>query len=306
MPIPSLPTELLREVILNYLVVVLPQSNREDVRSIASKPDWKLVEPLSSSSRTLRHLTLEAWFETYIAKRPSDLLCLDYFPHMIARATELRCIDREDTRRDEEFQWNLRNLWKVRSLRLDVDPLDYGYNIHFLNVPPVLCVLEIHDHPSPSPKVMQEIARTFPALRTLKLSQNAIWCGLCNTCNVASFKEAPVSPVIYKGGMGLPKHYNIFLEPLKHLHAVQFTIGYDTDGQSCLDHENEDWWCGECDQCIALMYPDEDFREEWIERKKDAQPRPPSLQVVEWRFVHLDLQVPSVEAILQELYEDND
>lgn len=87
---------------------------------------------------------------------------------------------------------------------------------------------------------------------------------------------------------------------------MKFTIGYDTDGQSCLDHENEDWWCGECDQCIALMYPDEDFREEWIEKKKDAQPRPPSLQVVEWRFVHLDLQVPSVEAILQELYEDND
>lgn len=225
MPIPSLPTELLREVILSYLVVVLPQSNCEDVRSIASKPGWKLVEPLSSSSRTLRHLTLEAWFETYIAKRPSDLLCLDHFPHMIARATyvpsyhskcplnllmtsELRCIDRGDTRRDEEFQWNLRNLWKVRSLRLDVDPLDYGYNIHFLNVPPVLCVLEIHDHPSPSPKVMQEIARTFPALRTLKLSQNAIWCGLCNTCNVASFKEAPVSPVIYKGGMGLPVSFS--------------------------------------------------------------------------------------------------
>lgn len=223
-----------------------------------------------------------------------------------------------------DHSWDLRNFPGVRKLRLDVDPLDYEYSFRFKNIPPLLHEFELHDHPLPSPLVMREIAQTFRNLHTLRLSQNSVWCGLCNTCNVASFKATP-SSITYKNGTGLPvssfmlglsivhtnldrfleKHYSQFLAPLEQLHTVLLTVGFDTDGHTTIDTEDDSMWCGECDQCMSLMYADEAFRIEWIERKRDPQPKPPSLNRVEWRFIHLELPVPSVDTILEGLYDSD-
>lgn len=129
---------------------------------------------------------------------------------LITEASQLHCRDRDRALHDDDTQWDLRRFPRVCKLRLDVDPLDYNYRLRFRHTPPALQELEMHDHPWPSPMVMQSIAETFPELRVLKLSQNAIWCGLCNTCNVASFNVPPPSPLVYTSGKGLPVRLCVF------------------------------------------------------------------------------------------------
>ncbi|KAI0916254.1 hypothetical protein AcW1_009919 [Taiwanofungus camphoratus] len=186
-----------------------------------------------------------------------------------------------------------------------LNPLDYNYRLRFRHTPPALQELEMHDHPWPSPMVMQSIAETFPELRVLKLSQNAIWCGLCNTCNVASFNVPPPSPLVYTSGKGLPSHYHQFLAPLVHLQTVHLIVGFDTDGGTSIHDANDNMWCGECDHCMSLMYADEAFRSEWVEKKKSPHPTPPSLRRVEWYFTYLGLPVESVETMIT-VIDDSD
>ncbi|KZT02938.1 uncharacterized protein LAESUDRAFT_791098, partial [Laetiporus sulphureus 93-53] len=129
----------------------------------------------------------------------------------------------------------------------------------------------------------------FPELRVLRLSQKSIYCSLCNTCNVPAFKEEPPSLIVYTGGIGLPIHYNRFWAMLEHLHTVRITVGYEKDDDSQINKANENLWCSECDHCMAVMYADEGFRLDWVERKKNAQLRPLALQRVEWRFVYVEV-----------------
>lgn len=79
-------------------------------------------------------------------------------------------------------------------------------------------------------------------------------------------------------------HYSHYLSALAHLHTVYLTVGYDLGGGSTLTEKNNiSLWCGECDACMDIMYAMEDFRTDWVERKK-IQLRPPSLRRVEWTF----------------------
>jgi len=305
MPVPGLPTELLRHIVLYYVRSADVQTDTEGAYlPIGEKPNWELIEPLTLSFKVFRLLTLEAWFEVYVAKRPADLLEFSLFPDIPMWARELRCVDRDHSVHQDGPPWDLHNFRRIHKLRLDVDPVDYSYHLSFLHVPSTLRELELHDHPDPSPMVMQAIAQRFPELRVLRLWQNTIWCGLCYTCNVASFKDSPPSLIAYNNGAGLPNHYGKFLAPLKKLHTVELIVGYDKDGQFSVDAHNENLWSGECDQCMSLMYADEHFRAGWVDKKKDVQLRPPSLSRVEWRFFYLELPVPSIETILAAFYDD--
>lgn len=97
-PFPMLPIELLHHIILQFVHGVYPVPADESIGlPVASKPDWKLVEPLILSNKTFRQLALEAWFEIYVAKRPNDLLQLELCPQAgmrtkyVKKSSHLQC-----------------------------------------------------------------------------------------------------------------------------------------------------------------------------------------------------------------------
>jgi hypothetical protein len=53
------------------------------------------------------------------------------------------------------------------------------------------------------PFVMRHIAEGLPNLRTLKLMQPLVWCGLCNTLGAPAFTALP-NKIVYDDGTGLP------------------------------------------------------------------------------------------------------
>lgn len=63
--------------------------------------------------------------------------------------------------------------------------------------------LEIHGITWLDPSIMRHLAVGLPNLRTLKLKQPLVWCGLCNTVGAPSFTTIP-SRIIYDDGTGLP------------------------------------------------------------------------------------------------------
>lgn len=90
-----------------------------------------------------------------------------------------------------------------------------------------------------------------------------------------------------------------------HLQTVHLIVGFDTDGGTSIHDANDNMWCGECDHCMSLMYADEAFRSEWVEKKKSPHPTPPSLRRVEWYFTYLGLPVESVETMIT-VIDDSD
>ena len=70
---PQLPTELLRNIVLEY-VSTLDEGRKLEEPRHSYKPSWSSVEPLTRTSRVLRQLSLEARFEVYCAHTPDDLL----------------------------------------------------------------------------------------------------------------------------------------------------------------------------------------------------------------------------------------
>lgn len=53
------------------------------------------------------------------------------------------------------------------------------------------------------PSVMRHLAEGLPNLRTLKLKQPLVWCGLCNTIGAPAFTSIP-RKIVYEDGSGLP------------------------------------------------------------------------------------------------------
>ncbi|OBZ77493.1 hypothetical protein A0H81_01978 [Grifola frondosa] len=216
-------------------------------------------------SKTFRTIALEAWFETFFATLPAHVL--DAWPEVGTWTRELHCVEHGSDHDKLPFQWDLRAFNRLRKLRLDFNPL----------VSNAMLLLRFA-HPKHVAGNLQELE-----LRVLKLAQERIWCGLCNICCLATFKEQPPQEIIYENYVGLPMHYGQFLADLEHLHTVCLTVGYGHGGNTSITENNENLWSGECDACMAMMYATDDFRVDWVERKK-SQPRPPSLRRVEWRF----------------------
>jgi hypothetical protein len=61
---------------------------------------------------------------------------------------------------------------------------------------------------------------------------------------------------------------------------------------------NENFWAGECDRCMSLMYEDHVFKNSWVERKRGITSEnvderavyvaPPNLRKVQWNFWEFD------------------
>ena len=166
--------------------------------------------------------------------------------------------------------------------------------------------LEIYDASWPSPLTIHLIADAFSGLRTLRLSQDLIWCGLCNICCFSTFQDHPPKEVIYDKSVGLPVcfttvivfrcltaftlqgHYATYMRSLVNLEEVILTISYGLGGSLSLSEGNGNLWTGECDACMDMMYAVEDFRQDWVEKKAQTL-RPPSLKSVKWRFRYKDV-----------------
>lgn len=70
---PPLPIELLRHVVFEY-VSTLDDGRKLEEPLQSYKPLWSFVEPLTLTSKVLRQLAFEAWFEVYYVHTPDDLL----------------------------------------------------------------------------------------------------------------------------------------------------------------------------------------------------------------------------------------
>ena len=98
----------------------------------------------------------------------------------------------------------MQSFHRLRKLRIDFDPAKS--NAALLQRFKCLSVqeLELYDISWPSPRTLQLVAQAFPSLRSLKLSQDLVWCNLCNICRFATFKDPPPAEIVYDKIVGLP------------------------------------------------------------------------------------------------------
>ena len=114
------------------------------------------------------------------------------------------------------MQWDFRAFDRLRKLRIDFDPMQSNAMLlmrfdHPRHIASQLQELEIHDISWPSPMVVRLIAVAFPGLRTFKLSQDLIWCNLCNICRFSTFRDHPPEEIVYDKTVGLPvRHITAF------------------------------------------------------------------------------------------------
>ncbi|KAK7049922.1 hypothetical protein VNI00_005352 [Paramarasmius palmivorus] len=288
---PNLPVEIFREIVRH----VLGSKETSDVIGFSSKPSWCRISSLVYSSKLLRALSLERWFQTLYISTPGDIIDGSLvFPEIKKSWTrELHCILHE-TESSQMERWEIEGFKRLNKIRFDwIKPMpnDQSFTSTWFQSTIPMTELEIRGMEWPSPKVVSSIARTFPHLEILRLQQDTVWCGLCYLCCVPGFQEPGPSSITYKGGLGLPFHYSQALAPLSRLQVVIITVRDNGRGETELRNEagkNDNIWSGECDECMALMYSDSDYRERSTANKKKAveksEERPSSLEVVEWRF----------------------
>lgn len=117
--------------------------------------------------------------------------------------------------RDQDISiWDLSDFKCISKIRLDwlshmAMPCPKSFEddekrLPFLNVESHVIELDIRGLTWPSPMAVSYIGKTLPYVRTLKLRQRRIWCGLCYTCNVSRFRAPGPGSIVYEGGLGLP------------------------------------------------------------------------------------------------------
>ncbi|GAW02812.1 protein [Lentinula edodes] len=87
--------------------------------------------------------------------------------------------------------------------------------------------------------------------------------------------------------MGLPVHYALAFSSLEYLETIHIMVGVLESGKTTLGSEkgqNPNFWSGECDRCMEIMYEDETFKREWVAKKQNDAVKPPMLSTVEWRM----------------------
>ncbi|KAJ7878758.1 hypothetical protein B0H14DRAFT_1628726 [Mycena olivaceomarginata] len=293
-----LPVELVCEIIGH--VLVFPPVALTDEPGTHPKPSWKLIGAFAVASKTYRTLALEAWFRVFFSKSPADLFFLEnHLQGVYSWTRELYC-----TLIHPALSWDLAPFLHLHTIRFDYP--GRIYRLPFIHTSTVTS-LELRSTIWPSPFAFQAVTDTFPQLRTLRLSQPTIWCGLCNTCCRVRFAGLVPQKLVYTGGLGLPIHYARALSPLPYLHTVRIALPYSPRGTHIsLDptappDPNAELWAGECERCVGVMYEDLAFRTRYIARKKgvllpqlapseaDAERnrlyhKPPALERVEWVF----------------------
>ncbi|KAM5537069.1 hypothetical protein V8D89_009215 [Ganoderma adspersum] len=286
---PQLPTELLRHIVFDY--IAFNEGRKLEEPQQTYKPPWSSVEPLTLASKVLRQLAFEAWFQVYYVRSPDDLLTA--WPEFSLWTKELHCVELGTDLQILPVHWNLRAFHRLRKLRIDFDPMmsntmllmRFDYPKHIASG---IQELEIYDTSWPSPLTIRLIVDAFSGLRTLKLCQDLIWCSLCNICCFSTFRDHPPEEIVYDKFIGLPGHYATYMRSLTNLEEVVLTISYGLGGKFPLLEGNANLWTGECDACMDMMYAEEDFRKDWVEKKTQSV-RPPSLRFVKWRFRHKDV-----------------
>ncbi|KAI0674280.1 hypothetical protein C8Q78DRAFT_1067363 [Trametes maxima] len=292
----QLPTELLREIVFHYSQGA-PLQEQEASRE-RCKPLWTHFEPLSLTSKVLRQLSLEAWFEVYYAQSPEDLS--NGWPEFSTWTRELHCVELgTDLRVRPVVQWDMRTFRRLRKLRVDFDPKQSNAMLLTrFDQPPTIASqlqeLELHDISWPSPMIIRFIGQTFSGLRVLKMAQDLAWCSLCNTCCFATFKDPPPEEIMYDKVVGLPRHYATFLASLSQLEFIHLTVSYGLGGSISLSSCNDVLWTGECDACMDIMFESADYKRGWAERKATIE-RPPFLKSVRWRFRHKDAEDVAID-----------
>ncbi|KAK7052189.1 hypothetical protein R3P38DRAFT_2859033 [Favolaschia claudopus] len=285
------PVELLHEI-FSHVLVFEPVSVVH-THGASSKPQWELVRSLSLASKAFRNLTLEAWFRVFVTRTPSDLTFVEErLPGIYSWAREFHCISAFSSVSGPA--WDLQNFLRLHTIRLDCPSFDFN-KIPLQNVPPTVFSLDLRGMIWPAPYAFEAIANLFPELRTMRMSQKKIWCGLCHTCSQVKFAGSVPQSLIYNDGLGLPIHYAWILSSLKHLQSVTIAVPFSTGVNVSLNLSDplRDLWAGECDRCVGILYGDEEFRERWIARKKGTLAddsfgrgyrKPPALEIVEWAF----------------------
>lgn len=230
----------------------------------------------------------------------------------------LHCVQSRD--RTSSLLWDLAGFKRLTSLRIDW--LSTGkVSLPFLNVESKIKELDIRGLRDPSPILINILTFPFIDLVTLRLDCMKIWCSLCNTSNLVRFPspnpEGSPTKFVYEDGLGLPVSRSSFLcrghcsKNQQYIYARFFLhlqnleevfirlpdVGprYFTPGLSA--KANDNLWTGECDQCMDWLYPDEEFRRKWVNKKKGILPssdskkeehllyqRPPRLRKVHWSF----------------------
>ena len=212
-----LPTELIREIICFTHSSAPPRSSTPENLGYSTKPSWLTLNALSLTSRTYRALALEAWFHTLCIESPEDLehvRCC--WPEVGARWTKhLHCIQ---TFSSYLSLWDLSGFLRLSSIRLDFSPiitpsfysrLGTSFILPFFNFSSLVEHLDLHGLSWPFPGVLQNIPHTpgLEHVKTLKMKQDTVWCGLCGGSCRVRFNDRPTG-VVYEGGYGLPVSSN--------------------------------------------------------------------------------------------------
>ncbi|KAG7440485.1 uncharacterized protein BT62DRAFT_975891 [Guyanagaster necrorhizus] len=298
-----LPLELIRLIV--QFILAQPRTSSQDGGN-NDKPEWASIHSFSLVSKTYRDVALEAWFSKLYTKVYEDTFPDGHLlPEIFSKWTsELHCVQLPPTLANPIQDWYIDGFTRLRKIRLDWLSIKYtpycplsgsqdndqwNVELRFSRAKASgITELDLRDVLWPSPVLLRGISRSFPALRVLRLRQLQTWCGLCNTCCIARFKEPCPTKIVYENGLGLPGHNPKALSCLEQLEYVYLNIGVLSSGTTILadGNKNENTWTGECDSCMASMYSDEEFRRRWVEKKKSIprEERPPSLKKVEWSF----------------------
>ena len=207
----SLSVELVQDIIHLLLSSSPPRSPTPEKPGCSTKPTWDTLNALSLTSQSYRALAHEAWFRTLYTKSPEDLTFLrnsGWFPELGNKWTRhIHCVYSYS----KLSFWNLSSFLRVSSVRLDWLSPSYTLlhadlaTLPFLHLSSTIEHFDLRGRMWPEPGAIQRIANTpgFGCLKTLKMAQDAMWCGLCHACRLIRFKDRPMG-LVYEGGLGLP------------------------------------------------------------------------------------------------------
>ncbi|EDQ99912.1 uncharacterized protein LACBIDRAFT_334602 [Laccaria bicolor S238N-H82] len=307
------PLELVREIIHLLLFSAPPRSSTPEKPGCSIKPRWSTIDALSLTSQSYRALVLEAWSQTLYIESSVNLMPLrdlGWFPELGSKWVRcLHCVQSYSS--STITLWNLSPFLRVSSIRLDwlsqffTIPLDWNA-LPFVHLSSTVERLALHGRTySSGSGVTERIANSFWRLKTLKMAQNMVWCGLCHTWCVVRFKDRPTG-VVYDGGLGLPFHYARVLAPLEDLEEVVNIVPNHGRGRTTLGLNADSDPDSKADtnpETTPISNTNDDaFRERRVARKKrvglargdgrndDGQKdvRPPKLRRVEYQFSTVD------------------
>ncbi|KAJ8518173.1 hypothetical protein ONZ45_g4699 [Pleurotus djamor] len=252
------------------------------------KPPFAVMRSCSQASKTLRGFALAAWFRVLVLRDPSDVrFGLQVFPQIGNQWTrEIYCmfVDKSTVHELSEFK-------RATTLNLDFMNKPIMWMSSLSSIAANIKELNLLGHSWLSPMNLCLYASQLPELSALRIQVKRLWCHLCNLCTKVHFAGLVPEKIVYQSGLGLPIHYANALVKCTQLRHVSIGVEYTADGSTTIGHsgdaqrDNPNFWVGECDSCMNLMYKVDAFRQKWVASKKSLEyTRPPALETVEWEL----------------------